>query len=119
MTYKYWLGPIVGQLPQNVKQSGVFSMAIWAAINPMAGAWFIPPFYGIIFYLITMWWIYNVNPFNIIRSPSDPISRKSYWTWLTRTMMWSVVLHFIPLIIFYLILLGITKGGLMMKYSGY
>ena len=90
-------------MPIRVKQAGVFAMAAWATINPLSGTYFRPPFYGLITYLITVWWLYNKNPMHLIRQKDDPITQEQKQIWLLKSFLWGLLFNII-LKAFYLIL---------------
>ena len=120
MTYRYWLQPIVRFLPPNIRQGGnILYMAFWAAFNPMMGGLYMPPFYGLIVYILTVWWLYNTNPLNMIRSPSEEVTKQNYTAWLMRAGMWGIFLSFIPLYVLYVTILFVTRSNLMVKFSGF
>ena len=105
-----WLNPIFSTVPREIRLSGMFPMALYAAINPMSIVK--SPYYGIFTFMI-MWWVfYQRNPWNVIKNPGDTWQNDK-WYWFIKAAMWSFFTQWMLLFVVYVLVLMLVKISVM------
>lgn len=107
--YRAWLAPL-WIVPKSVRLSGALPMAFYAAINPVS--WVTSPYLGVITFAVTLWFIWNVNFWGLIRAEDEDWDEYKWW-WVLRASLYTFFLNWIPLLVVYLAILLSIKVSVM------
>lgn len=107
-----WLYPMFSSVPKHTRLSGAFPMAFYAAINPIS--WFKSPYLGIVTFIVTWWFLWNMNLWGLVRYEGETYDEYGWW-WILRSMLYTFFLNWIPLFVVYLIVLALVKASVMIR----
>ena len=101
-----WLKPIFETVPRDIRLSGMFPMALYAAINPMST--FKSPYYGIVTFAIVWLWFWHNNVWGTIRNQGETWEDNK-WAWILRTTIWAFFTQWMLLFVVYVLVLLLVK----------